>query len=368
MRRSNTDRNLLRTALVIFGLFLAWRFVAEIATAVLLLLVGLLLAVALSGPVEALHRRKVPRPVASGLLALGTLTLAGLAGYLFFPEFEKQAQQLSYALPSALYQIGAELEELASRFGLNIGGGNGISTSTLLVWGRRLLGGAFGLFMDLASVFLGMTIAVFVAVYLAASPSPVVGWLVRLFPSRRRPQVRNLLSETRAELLSWLKGRLASMAIVGALSTVALYAIGVPGALLLGLFAGLISFVPYIGPIVSVIPPVLLTLALGESLIDALWVVVAYAGIQQVESYLITPMIMQKAASLHPAVAIAAVTLLGAAFGVLGALLALPAAVVAGVLVEELWFRRLEAPEPEDAGPEDRTNRGKDPTTAQEER
>ena len=231
-----------------------------------------------------------------------------------------------------------------------------------------MLGGAFGLFMDLASVFLGMTIAVFVAVYLAASPSPVVGWLVRLFPSRRRPQVRNLLSETRAELLSWLKGRLASMAIVGALSTVALYAIGVPGALLLGLFAGLISFVPYIGPIVSVIPPVLLTLALGESLIDALWVVVAYAGIQQVESYLITPMIMQKAASLHPAVAIAAVTLLGAAFGVLGALLALPAAVVAGVLVEELWFRRLEAPEPEDAGPEDRTNRGKDPTTAQEER
>ncbi len=353
MKRTFTSRDLLRTALVLFGLFLAWRFVVGIATAVLLLLLGLLLAVALSWPVEALHRHKVPRSVASLLVTVGALALLGLGGYLFFPEFEKQASQLSFALPSAFYQIGEELEKLASRFGLDIGGGNGISTSTLVGLGRRLLGGALGLFMDVTSVVLGMVVAVFVAVYMAASPSPVVGWVVRLFPTRHRPWVRDLLSEIRISLLSWLKGRLVSMVIIGALSTVALYVIGIPGALLLGLFAGLVSFVPYIGPIVSVIPPVLLTFAFGETLIKALWVVVAYVIIQQVETYLITPVIMQKVASLHPAVAIAAVTLLGAAFGLLGALLALPAAVVAGVLVKELWFRRLEAPEPEDAGQED---------------
>jgi predicted PurR-regulated permease PerM len=65
--------------------------------------------------------------------------------------------------------------------------------------------------------------------------------------------------------------------------------------------------------------------------------------IQQVESNLLTPLVMQKAASLHPAVVIAAVTVAGAAFGILGVLLAVPACVVGGVLVEELWFRRVEA-------------------------
>ena len=205
------------------------------------------------------------------------------------------------------------------------------------------MGGALGLFMNVASTLLGVVIAVFIAVYLAANPGPVAGWVVRLFPTEHRRRVRELLSEARTNLLSWLKGRLASMAIVGVLSTVALYVIGIPGALILGLFAGLVSFVPYIGPIISVVPPVLLAFALGGQPIDALWVMLAYVAIQQVESNMLTPLIMQRTASLHPAVVIASVTLLGAAFGILGALLALPITVLTGVLVKELWFRRIEA-------------------------
>ena len=102
----------------------------------------------------------------------------------------------------------------------------------------------------------------------------------------------------------------------------------------------MVAFVPYIGPIISVIPPALLGL-LGDP-VHALYVIAAYIIIQQIESNVLTPLIMQKAASVHPAVVIAAVVLLGTVFGFLGALLALPIAVVAGVLVEELWFRRLE--------------------------
>lgn len=69
----------------------------------------------------------------------------------------------------------------------------------------------------------------------------------------------------------------------------------------------------------------------------------AYVAIQQVESNLLTPLVMNKAASLHPAIVIAVVTVAGTAFGILGALLAVPAMVVTGVLVDELWFKRLEA-------------------------
>jgi hypothetical protein len=72
---SHTTRDLLRVGLLVFGLFLVWRFLAGIVTTVLLLSTGLLLAVALSGPVEALHRRKVPRPIAAGLVTVVVLAL-----------------------------------------------------------------------------------------------------------------------------------------------------------------------------------------------------------------------------------------------------------------------------------------------------
>lgn len=98
-------------------------------------------------------------------------------------------------------------------------------------------------------------------------------------------------------------GRLFSMFVVGVLSTVALYLIGIPGALFLGIFSGLVAFVPLIGSIADAVPP--LVLALAGNPVDALWVVLAYVAIQQIESNLLTPLVMQKAASLHPAVVLA---------------------------------------------------------------
>jgi predicted PurR-regulated permease PerM len=114
----------------------------------------------------------------------------------------------------------------------------------------------------------------------------------------------------------------------------------VPGALFLGVFSGLVAFVPLIGSVVGAIPS--LVLALADHPLDALWVILAYVAIQQIESNLLTPIVMQRAVSLHPVVVIATVTVASAAFGILSTLLAIPASVVGGVFVERLWFRRLE--------------------------
>ncbi len=78
-------------------------------------------------------------------------------------------------------------------------------------------------------------------------------------------------------------------------------------------------------------------------------VLLAHVAIQQVESNLLTPLVMRKAISLHPVVVIASVTVAGAAFGVLGALLAVPAAVVGDILIRRLWFERLEGTGENDA-------------------
>lgn len=341
MRASLTNRGLLRAVLVGFALFLAYRSLAAVATTALLLATGVLLAVALSAPVEALHRRKVPRAVSVALIFLAGVAVLGAGGYLLFPVLAEQAAQLASALPGALSQIVEWSRSLAQDLGLDIGGGGGeISPSTLASAGRRVLGGALGVFGGLAAFFAGLIVLVFVPLYLAAMPEPVVGWVVRLFPPERREETRGLLSEARTSLLGWLGGQLVSMTVIGVLSTVALYLIGVPGALFLGIFTGLVCFVPLVGPVVSAVPP--LVLAFAGNPIDALWVLLAYLAIQQVESNLLTPLVMRQAASLHPAIVIAAVTVAGTAFGILGALLAVPAMVVAGVLVDGLWFERLE--------------------------
>ncbi|CAA9450145.1 MAG: hypothetical protein AVDCRST_MAG28-1352 [uncultured Rubrobacteraceae bacterium] len=339
-----TNRGLLRAALVLalalFGLFMIWQFVSGIATAVLVFLSGLLLAVALSGPVEALHRRKVPRAVASAAIVLGVLVTLGLGAYLFLPVLAEQIWQLVSALPYALSRLGDLSEWLAERTGLPIGGGGGPSFSTLASFGRRVLGGTLGLFDSLTALVFGLVVAILVPLYLTASPEPVVIWALRLFPPGRRSRVREVLSKVRLSLLDWLKARSVSMVVVGVLWTVALYALGIPGALFLGILAGLLGFVPYIGPIISVIPPVVLALAGNPA--NVLWVLLSYLGIQQVEGYLLKPLVEGRFTSLHPAVVVVSVSLTGAAFGFLGTLLAVPAIVVAKVLIEELWFQRME--------------------------
>ncbi len=100
---------------------------------------------------------------------------------------------------------------------------------------------------------------------------------------------------------------------------------------------------PYLGPIVAAVQPLLLALAVIPA--NALLVLLTYLVIQTVESYVVTPLVMERVTSLHPAVVIATVAVLSTAFGLLGTLLAVPATVTARVSIEELWFRRLEAEE-----------------------
>lgn len=339
--RALTNRGLLRVALVVFVLFLTYRFITTVAAVALLLATGLLLAVALSAPVEALYHWKVPRPVGVALIVVLVLVVLTVAGLFLYPILAKQASQLAASLPDAFSQLVDRGRALANRLGIRVNsGGGGVSAQTLANVARRVLGGLVGLFSGVTAFFTGLIVVLFVPIYLAALPGQVVNWTIRLFPPERRDHTREVLAKSRTSLLQWLAGRLFSMTIVGLLSTLALYIIGIPGALLLGVFSGLVAFVPIVGSIAGAIPP--LILAFAGSPLDAIWVVLAYVAIQQIESNLLTPLVMRQAVSLHPVVVIVSVTIAGAAFGILGSLLAVPVSVVTGVLVEELWFKRIE--------------------------
>ncbi len=137
------------------------------------------------------------------------------------------------------------------------------------------------------------------------------------------------------QLKWWLVGRLVAMASVGLLAGAGLWLIGVPQFLVLALVAALFTAIPFIGPILGAVPGVLVALVQGPQ--AALWAVAVYTVAQMVENYLVTPLVQQRMVNLPPVVAIAAVTLVGALFGMLGLIVATPMAVALIAAVRMLY-------------------------------
>lgn len=159
--------------------------------------------------------------------------------------------------------------------------------------------------------------------------------LLRLLPRSGGPDAEEAMDAASGALRKWLLGKLVSMLLVGILTTTGLWLLGVPLALSLGVLAGALEFVPFIGPVVAAVPGILF--AFTQSPSTALYVALLYLGIQQVESYLIMPLVQRWAVALPPALAILAVVGFGVLFGVLGLLFAVPLMVLVMVLVEKLY-------------------------------
>ena len=324
-----------------FALFLALYFVYQVRAVMLVLLLTLLFSVIISRPVDYLARKGLGRGLGT-LIVLGTLTLAlVLGGVALGSVVESQAQQLAEDLPTLLSNAQDSAEEVQSRFGLNIS----LPGSQQLLDSARsfLSGGAFSTFVSVgasvANVVSFAAVVLISTIFTVARPAPLVDGFVALFPAGRRERVREILTKMYKNVQRWFLGQLASMTIIGLLFTIALSVIGVPFALLLGILSGLLAFIPFVGPAISVIPPILL--ALAQEPISALWVLLAYAGVQFVEGNIVQPVVMSRAVSLHPVIIVFALLIMGTLFGFIGVLLAIPLVAALQVLVQELWIKRM---------------------------
>lgn len=304
-----------------------------LANTLLVLFAGLLLAVFLNGLAGLLRDRiRVPHGAAVALaVGISLLLLVGL-GWWVGPPVAEQMSGLPERLSAAVGQLAAALE--GTRWGRLVIDhlGSGPTSGA-----QGMLGGAMGAFSTVAETMANVLIIFFLGLFVAAAPAAYARPLLVLLPEggpRRRG--RQVLRTVINALERWLAGRIASMAIVGILTTVALLVAGVPLALALGIIAGLLSFVPFLGPIAAAVPAVLV--GLGEGMHTVLVVVVIYSAVQAVESYLITPLIQQRAVSLPPAAILVAQAVVGLLFGLVGVLVATPLALTMVVLVQTLYL------------------------------
>jgi predicted PurR-regulated permease PerM len=315
---------------VFIALFLLWFALKEI----LAIFAGILLAVFLHGVSQWLADRSFLSRKASLFLTIAILIiLFVVAGIFLIPNVVEQSSQLSD-------QLSASLSSLETRLS-NSSVGNiileQISGLPTLATGNTtsLLSNASSIFSNTMDAFVRAIIALFVGIYLAYEPNTYINGLLKLFPRSRRAHYHEALNKTGYALRWWLVGRLASMAIVGILSVIGLMLLDVPLAFILGLLAGLLAFIPLIGPTLALFPPLLI--AFTDSPQKALYVFLLYMGIQFIESYFLTPLIQRKATSLPPVLLIASQVIWGLFAGLLGVMLAAPLAVTGMVLVKMLY-------------------------------
>jgi predicted PurR-regulated permease PerM len=280
----------------------------------------------------ALIRRwtRVPDGVAVALSVLFVLGLLAGLGALFGAQVTSQIETLKEAVPAAWRSLEARL----GSFGLSDqltgamqqgGGGSG----TLSGFGRMIMSVGGGIADALVVVFGG--------IFLAAQPKFYQVGAIKLVPAANRALVAEAMGDSERALRLWLRAQLIAMVVVGVLTGVGLWLIGVPSALALGLLAGLLEFIPFAGPVIAAIPAVLLAVVVGPEVM--LWTIALYVGIQQIEGNVLQPLLQQYAVELPPVVLIFSLLGFGMLFGALGIILAAPLTVVCYVLVKRLYVQ-----------------------------
>lgn len=281
---------------------------------------------ALSEPLRRMLR--LPDWAALTLAVALIVAAIGAAVVAFGPEIGAQVRGLVRNLPAAWQS----LEDRISAFGIGP-----LPDSPPVLRGIWSNLGRFALSLGGALVTALLIIAG--AIYFAAQPGLYRSGLVMLFPEHRRPLVDEALGDSGRALMLWLRGQMITMSVVGTLTGLGLWLIGMPSALALGLLAGLLDFVPFIGPITAAIPALLIAFNISGEMF--LWTLALYVVVQQLEGNFLYPLVQSYEVGIPPALLLFALIAAGALFGWPGVLLAAPLTVVSYVLIKRLYVREV---------------------------
>ncbi|MDQ4080124.1 MAG: AI-2E family transporter [Gemmatimonadota bacterium] len=387
------SRDILRAGLLLLGLWIFLKLVWFANPLLLTVFLGVLFGLAVEGGVDKLQRFRIPRGVGAFLIVAAFFALLFGLGAWMAPTLREQARELRTRLPQAIDKVEEWFNaRRQGMFGLILGGTEvarapggqpagttqvapgdtaAARTDTVVIvfdtntvvrpaegeaptqgaqqgdeeGGPRETAGALSdrlgrqvgtvtryLFPFLSStfaVFAGILLIVFLAIYIGAEPDVYHGGLMHLFPHHARRRAGEVLSAMATVLRRWLVTQLIAMFTIGTITTIILLLLDVKAAFALGAIAGLLEFVPTIGPLLSAIPAV----AMGflDSPDKALAVAIAYGAIQFLENHLLIPLLMKGGVNLPPALTIVAQALMALLFGFLGLMVAVP--LLAAILV-----------------------------------
>jgi predicted PurR-regulated permease PerM len=314
---------------IVAGAILLW-YTAQV---LLVFFAAIFLSVFFSGIGRFLEKHtRFSYPACVAFALIGLLQLTVIVGLIVGPAIASQSTSLADALPKAHQQLL-----------------NQIKAS---VWGAHLLAAAqkamdaskdsnWQSTLKFAGVTLhglgGLVFAVVIGIFLAFQPEHYRSGLLSLFPKTKRKRIGEVLDELGFTLWWWLMGQFVTMATVGIFIGVGLACLNVPLAGTLGLIAAILSFIPSLGPLISVIPAIMLGLTISPMM--GVWVCLLYLGVQILEANVITPLVQKKAISLPPAFVLGSELVMGLLLGGAGLAFATPLVAVVLVLVNMLYIQ-----------------------------
>jgi predicted PurR-regulated permease PerM len=353
--------DILRAAALVMGLYLALRLLWVAYPILFVAFLGVLFGLAVARGADYLERFRIPRGIGSALIVLGAVgALAGIGTWIA-PTLRAQTRELRTTLPQAINRVEdwldrradgllgqlmpeqppaaqpaeapevSEVPERAARPDAQKQRGNPLSglpgtlSGQLDAVGRYL----FSFLSSTVAVLTGLLLILFMSIYIGMDPKLYHRGLLHLFPHRVRPRAEEVLTAVGMTLRKWLMTQLVAMLVIGVVTTIALKLLGVKAALPLGIIAGLLEFIPMVGPLLSAIPAV--AMGFVDSPQKAFFVVLAYTGIQFFENHLLIPILMKEGVDLPPVLTLIGLAIMSVVFGFLGMLVAVP--LLAAILV-----------------------------------
>lgn len=324
-------KNLLAILTLVVLTLLIW----ELRWVLLVLFGAVVLAVALDVPIQKLQRFGLPRPIALAAVLLVMVLGGSLVIQLLVPELIDQIQQLGALVPvvfSKLQMMVANEPRLQS---LTQNLPSQFSWERLQPVGSQLIGVAGGA----ANGVVQLLLMSLLAVLMVLDPASHRRMLIAATPRPARPMMKRVLDQCRTALGGWLAGMTLSATSVFLLTWLGLALLKAPLALLSALVCGLLTFVPTIGPTAATLLPLAMALLVSPTLM--LQVLVLRLVLQNLEAFLLTPILLRRTVNLLPTVALMAQLSLGALLGLPGVLLALPLVVVLQVGMELVVVRQI---------------------------
>ncbi len=322
-----SDAEFLKRVLILVGVAVTPVLVWYLFDVILIAFGAIILATLLRLGAEPFVRwLSLPVSIALVLSGLLILTIVVGAGYLFGTRITNELQDVVQRTSSAAATLQTQLQD--SEFGKFIAthiGGMTFSLTSILA----------GVLKVSSTVIEALIVVVISGVYLAAQPNLYRRGLIMLFPPRLHARTAARIDDIGTALRHWLIGQLIQMLIIGILSTLAVWMIGLPSAIALGLIAAAAEFIPYIGPIIAAIPATLV--ALTQSTEAALWTIFAYIIIHQVEGHLVVPLVQQHFVYIPPAVMLLSIIGITYLFGPVSIIFAVPIAVVVFEAVKTIY-------------------------------
>ncbi|PYL08674.1 MAG: hypothetical protein DME33_06715 [Verrucomicrobia bacterium] len=328
-----------RIVWLVFLLIILWLILRALQPVILLFALVFLIAMVLNPIVVWLHKHHIPRFVSVILLMLALVAVATTIIVFAIPPLARQGQELLRNAPNIWHGIRLRIESLTRNYpGVRaalppteeIAGKVGSAAGAV---GNILLKSTIGLVGGVASFIFAILLLVFVL----AKPRPLVAAYLALAPDRYREQAHRTLARLMRQMTAWARGVAINGVITGLSIGVALSLIGVQPALIFGVFAFLGEFLPNVGAFLVSIPILLVALSMGAT---KFWLTLgAIVLVYQVELNVLVPGVLGKEMRLHPVNILFFTLATAAMFGLLGVFLAVPAAALVQIVIDEFYLQ-----------------------------